>query len=583
MNSLTLREAIYGRRSVRKFKQEEVPMVLINELIDAAIQAPSACNFQEWKFIIVRESDRKIFSNNILEEAPVIIVVAYRNDIDNVTGYIHKDYVQSAAAAIENLLLTAHAKGLGACWVCDIPESSHIQAHFGLPENYEVLAAVAIGYCDENPNMMAHKLFHEKDAGSFDSHKRKYTIDECVYFEHCSASDRGRLKPSTNSAPNVVRNYWLKCMLKIAEPVLKNCAEDTLHKKMPLSGSNIEVTKMYAHLEALGRTVLGISPWLQSDSVSSVEEERQKQKYRDWARKSIANAVNPASLDYMNWDKGDQPLVDAAFLCLGILQAKDQLWNNLDGEVQHNLLQAIKRTREISPWRSNWILFSAMIEVFLYETVGKESCVKSVIDYAVSQFEQWYVGDGFYKDGDNFHFDYYESIVIHPFLLEIAQRIPWIFDDGKYMERALRYSKILLTFIGDDGCYPAIGRSLCYRGGVLHILSKLAVSGAFESNLEIDAKSVRTSLTNVLNRIISDKIFDSNGWLKIGLIQEQTNLGEPYVNTGSLYMFMAMFMVTAIDSNNNFWQGGKLRDYSGRIWGGENLSADSALEGWKKL
>ena len=75
MNSLTLREAIYGRRSVRKFKQEEVPMVLINELIDAAIQAPSACNFQEWKFIIVRESDRKIFSNNILEEAPVIIVV----------------------------------------------------------------------------------------------------------------------------------------------------------------------------------------------------------------------------------------------------------------------------------------------------------------------------------------------------------------------------------------------------------------------------------------------------------------------------------------------------------------------------
>lgn len=583
MNSLTLREAIYGRRSVRKFKQEEVPMVLINELIDAAIQAPSACNFQEWKFIIVRESDRKIFSNNILEEAPVIIVVAYRNDIDNVTGYIHKDYVQSAAAAIENLLLAAHAKGLGACWVCDIPESSRLQVHFALPENYEVLAAVAIGYCDENPNTMAHKLFHEKDAGSFDSHKRKYTVDECVYLEYFSASDRGFLKPSPNSAPNAVRNYWLKCMLKIAEPVLKNCAEDTLHKKMPLSGSNIEVTKMYAHLEALGRTILGISPWLQSDSVSSVEEERQKQKYRDWARKSIANAVNPASLDYMNWDKGDQPLVDAAFLCLGILQAKDQLWNNLDGEVQHNFLHTIKRTREISPWRSNWILFSAMIEVFLYETVGKESCVKSVIDYAVSQFEQWYVGDGFYKDGDNFHFDYYESIVIHPFLLEIAQRIPWIFDNGKYMERALRYSKILLTFIGDDGCYPAIGRSLCYRGGVLHILSKLAVSGAFESNLEIDAKSVRTSLTNVLNRIISDKIFDSNGWLKIGLIQEQTNLGEPYVNTGSLYMFMAMFMVTAIDSNNNFWQGGKLRDYSGRIWSGENLSADSALEGWKKL
>lgn len=558
-------------------------MGIIRDLIDAAIQAPSACNFQEWKFIIVRESDRKIFCNNILEEAPVVIVVAYRNDIDNVTGYVHKDYVQSAAAAIENLLLMAHAKGLGACWVCDIPESAHLQAHFALPENYEVLATIAIGYCDESTNTMAHKLFHEKDEGNFDLHKRKYTVDECMYFENCSSSNLELSKPSNNPKPNAIRNYWLKCMLKIANPVLKNCADDALHQKMPLSGGNIEVTNKYAHLEALGRTILGISLWLESNSVASVEEERQKQKYRDWARKSIANAVNPASLDYMNWDKGDQPLVDAAFLCLGILQAKNQLWNNLDGKVQHNFVQAIKRTRVISPWRSNWILFSAMIEVFLYEMVDEEICVKSVIDYAVSQFEQWYVGDGFYKDGDNFHFDYYESIVIHPFLLEIVRRIPWIHDSGKYMDRALRYSKILLAFIGDDGCYPAVGRSLCYRGGVLHILSKLAASGAFEDNVDIDSKSVRTSLTNVLNRIMSDKIFDANGWLKIGLVQEQANLAETYVNTGSVYMFMAMFMVTAIDPNNKFWNEGKLRDYSGRIWSGENLFADSALEGWKNF
>lgn len=53
-----------------------MPADLIRELIDAAIQAPSACNFQDWKFIIVREGSRKIFYNNILAEAPVVIVVA---------------------------------------------------------------------------------------------------------------------------------------------------------------------------------------------------------------------------------------------------------------------------------------------------------------------------------------------------------------------------------------------------------------------------------------------------------------------------------------------------------------------------
>lgn len=580
---MTLEEAIYGRRSIRKFNDKEVSDESIRTLIDAAIQAPSACNLQGWKFLVVRKSDRKIFHNEILSHAPAIILVTYKNDAVSTTGTSHKDYVQSAAAAIENMLLMAYSKGIGACWICDIPDSTVLQLHFHIPNNYEVLAAVALGYCDENTNTSAQKLFHETTEEKFDLHRRKYTVEECTYFETYKKNYRDKEQLRECSKHNVVRDYWVKCMLKVADPVLRNCAEGTLHKNMPLFGRNIKITKNYAHLEALSRTILGISPWLENDSITSVEEKRQKQKYRDWARKSIANAVNPMSPDCMNWNKGDQPLVDAAFLCLGILQAKEQLWNNLDKVVQQNFVQAIKQTRVILPWRSNWILFSAMIEVFIYEMVDKESCIKSVIDYAVSQFEQWYVGDGFYKDGDNFHFDYYESIVIHPFLLEIVRYIPWINDSKKYMERALRYSKILLTFIGDDGCYPAIGRSLCYRGGVLHILSKLAAFGAFESNCEIDSKSVRTSLTNVLNRIMSDKIFDANGWLKIGLVQEQSNLAEPYINTGSLYMFMAMFMITAIDSQNNFWQEGKIRDYSGRIWSGENLIADSSQEGWKKM
>ena len=81
---------------------------------------------------------------------------------------------------------------------------------------------------------------------------------------------------------------------------------------------------------------------------------------------------------------------------------------------------------------------------------------------------------------------------------------------------------------------------------------------------------------------MSEQIFDENGWLKIGMVHEQMNLAERYVNTGSLYMFMAMFMITAIDANDDFWQGGKMRDYSGRVWIGENLPADTALEGWKR-
>ena len=129
---MTLEEAIYGRRSIRKFNDKEVPELLIRSLIDAAIHAPSACNLQGWKFLVVRKGDRKVFHNEILFHAPAIIFVAYKNDANSTTGTLHKDYVQSAAAAIENLLLMAYNKGLGACWICDIPESTVLQAHFHL-------------------------------------------------------------------------------------------------------------------------------------------------------------------------------------------------------------------------------------------------------------------------------------------------------------------------------------------------------------------------------------------------------------------------------------------------------------------
>ena len=178
---MTLEEVIYGRRSIRKFQVKDVPDKIIKDLIDAAIQAPSACNLQAWKFLIVRDGDRKIFNNSILTAAPVVLFVAYRNDVNYMSGFKHKDYVQSAAAAIENLLLMAYQKGLGACWVCDIPDNSVLQPHFNLPSNYEVLAAVALGYSDGEPNTFGQKLFHEQNEKKFDLHARAHILRNIIY------------------------------------------------------------------------------------------------------------------------------------------------------------------------------------------------------------------------------------------------------------------------------------------------------------------------------------------------------------------------------------------------------------------
>ncbi len=579
---MEINEAIYGRHTVRNYSDKYVSDEVIRKIVTAGMYAPSACNLQNWKFIIVRDGDRSIYYNEIISKAPVLVFVAYRSDLDNVTGYKHKDYVQSAAAAIQNMLLMAYAEGLGTCWICDLPENQILQEHFCVPFNYEVLAAIALGYPENSDdNGTSHKLFHSNTEYDYETRKRKYSLDEVLFCEKYGNSTdiSKRIENKEIFSGNCIKEYWIKCMLKIASPVLVNCAHNSLKKNMPIGSRNEERSKKYAYLEALGRTILGISPWLEK-KVDDKNENKIKEEYRTLARRSIENAVNPCADDYMNWDKGDQPLVDAAFLALGILQAKTELWDKLSNDGKKNLLREMKKTRKIRPWRSNWILFSAMIEVFIYEMEGENDCIKSVIDYAISQFEQWYVGDGFYKDGDCFHFDYYESIVIHPFLLEISKHIPWI-DEEKYILRSLRYSKIILNMINKDGTYPLYGRSLCYRGGVFHLLSKIAndrLNYKDEKNSSLSNAEIRTALMSVLNKYMNSNIFDKDGWLLIGIVDNQEGLAEEYINTGSLYMFLAIFIVLGCD--DSFWKGEKEYGFSANVWDGKNIDADSSLEGW---
>ena len=124
------------------------------------------------------------------------------------------------------------------------------------------------------------------------------------------------------------RAYWLQTMLKIADPVLKNLAAGTLKQNMPTVFHPDRAE--YMHLEAFGRSVCGIAPWLELDGLTGEEAEIQAE-YRELTRKAIANAVNPESPDFMNFTEGyGQALVDAAFLAHGIVRAPKQLFRALD-------------------------------------------------------------------------------------------------------------------------------------------------------------------------------------------------------------------------------------------------------------
>lgn len=377
------------------------------------------------------------------------------------------------------------------------------------------------------------------------------------------------------------RKLWLKQLDRVARPVLSNLAAGTLKEKMPLVLSDRVDNKANrtkaSYLEAFGRTLSGIGPWLNLEGGSNEEVELRKQ-YREWTLKAIANAVDPQSKDYMTW-VGGQPLVDASFFALGLIRCP-WLWEHLSDSTKQQTAEALRSTRNTVPVYSNWILFSGMIEAFFCKYGFEYDKVR--IEYGIREFAQhWYVGDGLFSDGMSFAFDYYNSYVIQPYLNTIIQVLN---SKGKAYEWFLpkldriskRYAEIQERLVNTDGSFPVTGRSITYRGGAFHHLADISYRTQLPASLR--PAQVRGALTAVLKKTMqASNAFTKDGWLNIGLHGHQPGLAESYINTGSLYLCMNIFLPLGLAPDNPFWSAPAEPWTAMKVWNGEDMEADHAL------
>ena len=376
------------------------------------------------------------------------------------------------------------------------------------------------------------------------------------------------------------RNYWLNVLQRISDPVLTNLAQRRLKEKMPvecLAGSAVE-RREYSHLEAFGRLLAGISLWLELDC-KSPEENKLRARTADLARQSLSSATDPASHDFMNFTRGRQPLVDAAFLAHAIIRAPNELWKKLGSKTQANLITALKSTRVIMPAFNNWLLFSAMIEAALCSMEQEWDKVR--IDYAVRQHEQWYKGDGIYGDGPTFHWDYYNSFVIQPMLLDVLRltlRVSPAYEElyKNVLIRARRYAQIQERMISPEGTFAPIGRSLAYRFGAFQLLGQIALMHQLPER--ITPAQVRCALSAVIKRMIeAPGTFDVGGWLTIGFCGHQPRIGEQYISTGSLYLCAVGLLPLGLPADDEFWSSPPADWTAKKLWAGQNLEADHAI------
>ncbi len=374
-----------------------------------------------------------------------------------------------------------------------------------------------------------------------------------------------------------VRKEWLDALLRIVSPVLDSLERGQLKKDLPLSFH--EERADFAPLEAFGRGMLGLAPWLEAESEDLEAQERALQeKYRAKAIKCIAMATDPDSPDFMVFDRGGQPLVDTAFLAHAIVRAPKALAGSLSPEVRHNLAEAFRSSRQITPGSSNWLFFSAMVEAGLY-ILGEPYDLVRVL-YALRTFQGWYKGDGVYGDGAMLHCDYYNSFVIQPMYVDLvklfADKSPEIEAmGGTVIAHAARYASVLERMIGPEGSYPVVGRSICYRFGAFQMLSQAALQHELEEG--VSPASVRCGLTAVIRRVMSaPDMFDEKGWLLPGVYGHQPELAEGYINIGSLYLCSAVFLPLGLSGKDEFWSGAE-EEWSGKkVWSGGHISIDHA-------
>jgi len=143
-------QAILTRRSIRRYTSDPVPPGQVDRLLTAAMAAPSAGNQQPWHFVVIR--DRSLLDAvprfhpyaGMLKVAPVAILVCGDVNLEKHEGY----WIQDCSAATENLLLAAHAEGLGAVWLGVYPRADRVAGMrelLGLPEHILPLALIALG------------------------------------------------------------------------------------------------------------------------------------------------------------------------------------------------------------------------------------------------------------------------------------------------------------------------------------------------------------------------------------------------------------------------------------------------------
>jgi len=157
---MSLVDVVLSRRSIRHYEEKEVPKDVLDKILEAGRQAPSAMNRQPWHFIVLtnyeikKELSKGVFNRHIKDSALTVVGCAY-------TGFFDRRWsIISTSIALQNMVIAAWAMGVGACWIGDFKEDK-VKQLLSIPGKWKVVALVSFGYPAEKPRTIRKKPLDE--------------------------------------------------------------------------------------------------------------------------------------------------------------------------------------------------------------------------------------------------------------------------------------------------------------------------------------------------------------------------------------------------------------------------------------
>lgn len=244
-----------------------------------------------------------------------------------------------------------------------------------------------------------------------------------------------------------------------------------------------------------------------------------------------------------------QQMVEAASIAVALHETRPWIWDRLDARVQERVVDWFSGFVGGRTWDNNWRLFQVVSEQFLASVGAPYS--RSDIESNLDRIEDWYVGDGWYTDGDGRNFDYYIGWAMHLYPL-LWSRIAGPDDGGRtavHRERLSRFLEDYPHFFGADGAPVHQGRSLTYRFAALAPVWM----GALADCTPLAPGLTRRLASGTLRHFVERGVPDERGLLTLGWYDTFLPVTQPYSGPASPYWASKGFLGLLLPADHAVW------------------------------